>query len=98
MPLNITAFSIRQLRYGAIPPAPLLDTNAAPQVVALGAASTVINGPCLIRLIADEDQRISASKQASYVAPSATGVKLKAGVAQDFELATGAWYINAVAG
>ena len=98
MSLNITAFSLRTLRNGALPLTPLLDATAGATVVALGAQSGPIPGPCLIRLIADEDQRISASKTAGYVAPAATGIKLKAGIAQDYELPAGVWYINAVAG
>lgn len=98
MSLNLTAFSLRTLRNGALPLTPLLDNNAGATVVALGQQSPAITGPCLIRLIADEDQRISATKAAGYVAPAATGIKLKAGIVQDYELPAGVWYINAVAG
>lgn len=99
MPLNITVHNPLQLRNGVMPQAPLLDLNVVAQVVALGAQSTpVINGPCLVCLIADEDQRITPVTSGVYAAPSAAGIKLKAGVERYFELPKGTWFFNVAAG
>lgn len=98
MPLNITVHSELTPRYGVAAEAPIIDSSTPAQAVALGAQSTVINGPALLCLIADEGQRISVTQTPGYAAPLASGVKLLAGLERWYRIRAGAWYINAVAG
>ena len=99
MPLNITVHSSLSAPQGVQAPAPTFDNTVLAQVVALGAASALIAGPALICLIADEDQRVGISLNSPYAAPSASGLKLKAGVERYFNIAAnGPWYISCVAG
>jgi hypothetical protein len=78
--------------------APTLDNTITAQVVALGAVSTLINGPAMVCLNADEGQRVAALPTGGYSAPSASGIKLPAGVNTFFALPIGPWYISCVAG
>ena len=99
MPLNIRVHAPLAAAQGVALQAPTLDnTSTFPQVVALGTASTVINGPCMVCLNPDEDQRIAALPTAAYGAPAAAGVKLRLGVDHYFALGSGPWYISCVAG
>ena len=98
MPLNITFHSPLLAPQGVAAQAPLLDTFTTAQIVALGAQSTIINGPAMLCLVADEDQRISAQIAPGYSAPAASGMKLKAGVERYVTVGIGPWYINCVAG
>ena len=98
MPLNITVHSSLASPQGVSAQAPSLDGNTTAQVVALGAQSTLLNGPALLCLVADEDQRVSIQTTAGYAAPQASGVKLKAGVERYYTIGSGASYINCQAG
>lgn len=98
MPLNITVHSPLSSPQGVAAQAPSLDSSTTAQVVALGAQSTILNGPALLCLVADEDQRVSVQGVAGYAAPAVSGVKLKAGVERYVTIGSGASYINCVAG
>lgn len=98
MALDITVHDLIASRGGAISPAAKLSVGMAAQTVALGAQSTVINGPATLCLIAGEGQRIALTKTPGYAAPSASGIKLLAGVERWYDIGAGAFYINAVAG
>lgn len=99
MPLNITVHALVAPQYGSIPPAADIDENAAAQVVALGAISTAITGPCTLCLIADEGERISVSRSNVFAAPAASGIKLLPNVERWYNIKrTGPFYINAIAG
>ena len=98
MPLNITVHSSLSIVQGVASQAPSLDGNTTAQVVALGGQSTVLNGPALLILVADEDQRISFQTTAGYSAPLVTGVKLKAGVERYVTIGSGPSYLSCVAG
>jgi len=99
VPLNVTVHAPLPQSQGLAAQAPTFDGGTTAQVVALAAASTAIFGPAMLCLIADEDQRIGISLTPGYAAPSASGVKLKAGVERYLAIAAlGPWYISAVAG
>ena len=98
MSLNITSYSPMLSPQGVTAQAPSLDGNTVAQVVALGAQSTAISGPALLCLISDEDQRVSLQLVAGYSAPSAAGIKLKAGVERYVIVGGGTNYISCVAG
>ena len=99
MPLNIRVHAPLSTVQGVALQAPTLDNiSTFSQVVALGAASSLLNGPCIICLNPDEDQRIAALPTPAYVAPLASGVKLRLGQNSYFALPSGPWYISCVAG
>ena len=99
MPLNIRVHASLPVSQGVANQAPTLDnTTTFAQVVALGAVSASISGPCVVCLNPDEDQRIGAAPTGGYNAPSASGVKLRASVDHYFALPLGPWYISCVAG
>jgi hypothetical protein len=93
MALNITVFD--QLR--GVTQAPVLNADLQGRLVDMGSASTAIAGPCVVRLLPDEDCRIAVRKTSGYQAPAATAMKLSAGAADYFELAAGSWYLSAAA-
>lgn len=98
MPLNITVHSSLASPQGVSAQAPSLDGNTTAQVVALGAQSTLLNGPAMLILIGDEDQRVSVQTTAGYIAPLASGVKIKAGVERYVTIGSGPSYISCMAG
>jgi hypothetical protein len=66
--------------------------------LALDTASAAIRGPCELRLDADEDVTIDVRDDAGDLAPGASPLVLRAGVAAWFSLPAGeAWYISASA-
>jgi hypothetical protein len=99
MPLNIRVHAPLATAQGVALQAPTLDnTSTFAQVVALGNVSTAIQGPCIVCLNPDEDQRIGAAPTPGYNAPAASGVKIRASQNNFFALGTGPWYISCVAG
>jgi hypothetical protein len=97
MALNISVFDQLALRQGAAAAAPKLDASVVSQAPAAGVASTVITGPALVCVLADEDQKIATRKTAgAALTAAATGVKIKAGAERYFELPSGLWFIAGV--
>ena len=67
-------------------------------VVALGADSGAIAGPCLLIVTADERARFTLQRGSAPGAdPSATGHLLVADAPYGFELGEGSWYIRGAA-
>ena len=101
MALNVSVFPRMQLRHGQFPVVlPLAGPIASFAVEAGGAASPAIAAGSVIRLIADEDQRLAWSTDAELAPPPADGMKLVADVEYRFELPEGAnpYYLRVIAG
>jgi hypothetical protein len=100
MPLNISVFGNPVTRNGAFQFAQQLNASASglAQAVALAAQSVAVVGPCEISLIPDEDQRILVQNAVNANQPTASGIKLKAGIERRFILPQGNFYFTPIAG
>lgn len=104
MALNLTVHDPLRLQNGAMPQTVAIDeaTGAASpsgQIVALGAQSAAFAGPCVLRLIPDENQRVQLSRTAGYAAPAASGIRLMANTLDFLEVRkSGTFYLNVAAG
>ena len=98
MPLNVTVHAPLASPQGVLAAAPTVDLNTSSFTVALGAQSVAINGPALLLLNADEDERVTVTQTLTYAPPAATGYKLRAGADRFVNLSSGTWYINVAAG
>lgn len=99
MALNVSIHTALAAPQGVALQAPVFDVGTLAIVVALNNASAAIVGPCLVCLVADEDERIDFNLTATFVNPTSTGVKLKAGVERYYNIVTpGPWYISCITG
>lgn len=97
MSLNISVFNGLALRNGAMEAAPMLP-DASSSVVATGAISAALPAGALIRVLADEDGRITWQASGTYTAPAVDALRLKAGAEQYFTLPKAGGKINYLAG